>query len=137
MRAVEHVVAGRGCPVDITSRQASYYRRAAKLLGLLTEAGEPTPAGRLIARPPPGNPWRGDSVLISASVLGDAWIRWSGGRTLLDVSPATAADFLRASVPGLSKDTADRRGQTLASWHRALARHHYARSAPDGAPGME
>jgi hypothetical protein len=139
LRAVEHLVAGTDSPADITSRQASYYRRAAKLLGLLTEADEPTPAGRLIARLPAEHRLRAASVLFEASVCGDAWIRWSGGRTLLDVSPARAADFLRASVPGLSKDTADRRAQTLASWHRALAGPHYARtrSGPDGAPGMQ
>ncbi len=138
LRALEHVVAGAGGPADITSRQASYYRRAAKLLGLLTEADEPTPAGRLIARLPAEHRLRAAAVLFEASACGDAWIRWSGGRTLLDVSPATAADFIRASVPGLSKDTADRRAQTLASWHRALAGQHYARarSGPDGAPGM-
>ena len=125
LRAVEHVVAGTGGPPDITSRQASYYRRAAKLLGLLTEDEEPTPAGRLIARLPVEQRLVVACVLFEASACGDAWIRWSGGRTLLDVSPAAAADFLRASVPGLSKDTADRRAQTLASWHRALAGHHY------------
>lgn len=139
LRAVEHLVAGAGAPPDITPRQASYYRRAAKLLGLLTEAEEPTPAGRLIARLPVEQRLRVACVLFESSECGDAWIRWSGGCTLLDVSPSTAADFLRASVPGLSKDTADRRGQTLASWYRALVPHHYVplpETSPDVASGM-
>ena len=73
---------------------------------------------------------RAASLWFESSTCGDAWIRWSGGATLLDVAPHTAADFLRASAPGLSRDTADRRAQTLASWHRALSPHHYRRGNP-------
>ncbi len=123
----ETVAVGGGAPADIPPRQNSYYRRAAKILGLLTETEEPTPAGRLLSRLTPEERLRTGSLWFESSTCGDAWIRWSGGATLLDVAPHTAADFLRVSAPGLSRDTADRRAQTLASWHRTLSPHHYRR----------
>lgn len=126
----ETVTVGVDAPADIPPRQNSYYRRAAKILGLLTETEEPTPAGRLLTRLTPEERLRAASLWFESSTCGDAWIRWSGGATLLDVAPHTAADFLRASAPGLSRDTADRRAQTLASWHRALSPHHYRRGNP-------
>lgn len=124
-RTVESIV--RGDPegkADITSRQASYYRRAGKILGLLTESDQPTPAGRRIARLDRAARLRAGTVHFESSACGDAWIRWSNGTTLRDVAPASAADFLRQSVPGLSRDTAERRAQTLASWYRTLIEQH-------------
>lgn len=116
----------------VVPRQVAYYRRAAGILGLVSPSGEVTPAGRLIARLGPEERLRATVVHFESSPCGDAWIRWSSGRTLLDVDPRVAADFLLASVPGLSASTAARRARTLQAWHRALAGHHYA--APPSAP---
>lgn len=113
--------------LGITHRQVAYYRRACKVLGLIAESGELTSAGRLIARLGDVDRLRATVVYFESSTCGDAWIRWSSGKTLLDVNPETAADFLMASVPGLSKDTAHRRAKTLIAWHRELVAHHYAR----------
>lgn len=114
---------------EIRPRQVSYYRRAAKILGLLTESDELTPAGRLLARLGAEDRLRATVVHFESSEFGEAWIRWSGGRTMLDVDPRTAADFLKECVPGLSTDTAERRAKTLIAWHRLLSAHHYARGA--------
>ncbi|MGK3988468.1 hypothetical protein WME99_35825 [Sorangium sp. So ce136] len=113
--------------LEIEPRQVAYYRRAAKILGFLTESEELTAAGRLIARLASGDRLRAAVVHFESSVCGDAWIQWSKGRTLLDVKPETAAEFIIASVPGLSEDTARRRAQTLNAWYHALIVHHYAR----------
>jgi hypothetical protein len=112
--------------LGITPRQVAYYRRAAKILGLLSESAEPTAAGRLIGRLGPEDRLRAAVVYFESSLCGDAWIRWSKGKTLLDVKPETAGDFLRASVPGLADETAGRRAQTLMAWHHALVEYHYA-----------
>jgi hypothetical protein len=103
-----------------------YYRRAAKILGLIDEDSDVTPAGRLIARLSPDDRLRTTVVHFESSLCGDAWIRWSQGNTLKDVDPETAFEFLRARVPSLSEDTAKRRAQTLSAWHHDLIEHHYA-----------
>lgn len=110
-----------------TPRRVAYHRRAAQILGLLSESNELTVAGRQIARLDAGERLRATVVYFESSRVGDAWIRWSGGRTLLDVDPEKAYDFLRESTPDLSDATARRRAQTLVVWHRALVKHHYAR----------
>lgn len=128
-RIVERIAKGKGDPTDISPRQISYYRRAAKILGFLTEDESLTPGGHLVSRLDREERLRVAAVRFEGSACGGAWVRWSGGRTLLDVDPSTAVDFLRTSAPGLGKDTCERRAQTLIAWHRALAPHHYRRAA--------
>ncbi len=112
--------------IRITKRQVNYYRRAAKILGLVTESDELTAAGRLIARLGGDARLKTTLVYFESSICGDAWIRWSGGKNLLDVKPETAIDFLLACVPGLSEETARRRAVTLSAWYRILIEYHYA-----------
>jgi len=112
--------------LDITPRQVNYYKRATKILGFLTEAGELTASGRLIARLDEAERLKATVVHFESSACGDAWIRWSGGRTLLDVEPCTAFNFLQDSVPNLNEETAARRAGTLQAWYRTLQPHHYA-----------
>lgn len=110
---------------EITPRQVNYYRRAAQILGFLTESGEVTAAGRLIARLGGEERLRATVVHFESSRCGDAWIQWSRGKTLLDVRPESAHDFLAECVPGLSQVTVGRRVKTLVAWYRALRDHHY------------
>jgi hypothetical protein len=110
----------------ITPRQIGYYMHAGRILGLLTESGGVTPAGRLVARLGAEERLRATVVHFESSACGEAWIRWSNGRTLLDVSPDTALDFIVACVPQLSIHTAKRRAQTLMAWYKELIPHHYA-----------
>lgn len=112
--------------LDITKRQVDYYRRAAKILGLLTESDELTAAGSHIVRLDAEDRLRTAVVYFESSVCGNAWIEWSEGKTLLDVNPDEAFDFLQESVPGLNAVTAERRAQTLVAWHRLLSGYHYA-----------
>ena len=112
--------------IGITKRQVDYYRRAAKILGFLEESDALTAAGRLIARLGADDRLRTTVVYFESSICGDAWIRWSEGKTLLDVKPDTAVDFLLASVPGLAEETARRRAVTLNAWYRVLLEYHYA-----------
>ncbi len=119
---------------EITQRQVDYYRRAAKILGLLTETGDITAAGRLIARLDEQERLRAAVVYFESSECGDAWIRWSQGKTLLDVNPDTAFEFLQQSVPGLNPGTAQRRAQTLIAWHGALIAAPYAVVEQPGPP---
>ncbi|MDI1431050.1 hypothetical protein [Polyangium sorediatum] len=111
----------------LSRRQLAYYRRASIILGLITEDDELTAGGRLIARLDPKDRLRATAVHFESSNCGDAWIRWSEGKNLLDVRPETADQFLRECVPDLSRNTQERRVQTLTAWHRALSEYHYAR----------
>jgi hypothetical protein len=117
----------RALDLEITPRQVSYYLHASRILGLVTESGKVTPAGRVIALLTPDERLRATVVHFESSVCGEAWIQWSKGRTLLDVAPDTAFDFIAASVPDLSEHTARRRAQTLMSWYNDLIPYHYAR----------
>ncbi|WP_242333347.1 hypothetical protein [Anaeromyxobacter sp. SG66] len=105
--------------LGVVERQVLYYVHAAKVLGFLDKDGEPTPAG-----------WRCLPVNAAArlrcaadgferSTCGTAWARWAGKRSVADVDPASAAEFLE-SVSPLSSSTAERRAQTLKAWHEQL-----------------
>jgi hypothetical protein len=111
--------------LKIRSRDHAYYVSAAQILGLLTESGEVTSAGRAIARVGTAEQLRATVVHFESSVCGKAWIEWSKGRTLLDVSPDTAFDFIKANVLDLGQDTARRRASTLTTWHKTLIPYHY------------
>jgi hypothetical protein len=113
--------------LEITPRQVSYYRRATKILGLVSENDALTPVGRLTVRLGSEARMRATVVLLESSQCGDAWIRWSKGTTLLDVDPTQVHDFLRECVPGLSLSTANRRAKTLVAWYHELIDYHYAR----------
>ena len=121
----------QGTPVDaesleVSPRQVSYYKRAAKILGLLDEDETLTAAGRLVVGLPEAERWRTCVVFFESSVCGEAWIRWSKGSSLLDVDADSAESFLAICAPGLHGETVGRRAQTLRSWHHTLAPHHYA-----------
>jgi hypothetical protein len=112
--------------LGITPRQVSYYRRAAMILGFLSESDELTPAGKQMARLSAAERLRVTVVHFESCVCGNAWIQWSGKKTLREVQPESATEFLRRCVPGLSDYTAARRAQTLIAWYRALADYHYS-----------
>jgi hypothetical protein len=103
----------------------NYYRRALKILGMISRTDELTGAGRLIGRLKGEDRLRATVLQFESSVCGEAWIRWSQGQSLRDVKPNSAYDFIVAMVPGLSEETACRRAQTLNGWYKALIGHHY------------
>lgn len=111
--------------LEIAPRKFAYYLQAGQILGLLTESGEVTSAGRAIARMKLGEQLRATVVQFESSVCGKAWIEWSKGRTLVDVSPDTAFEFIEANVLDLGKNTALRRSRTLRTWYQILIPYHY------------
>jgi len=117
-----------GDSLEVVDRQVSYYKRAAKILGLLDEDEALTSAGRLMAGLSANERLRTCVVFFESSACGEAWIRWTNGTSLLNVKADTAENFLQACAPGLHGDTVGRRAQTLRSWHGTLLPHHYARN---------
>ncbi len=111
--------------LGITRRHLAYHLRAAQILGLLAESGEVTSAGRALARAGAEEQLRATVVHFESSVCGKAWIEWSKGRTLLDVPPDTALDFIKANVLDLGEDSARRRAITLTAWYKTLIPYHY------------
>lgn len=111
--------------LEVDVRDLNYYRRAAKILGLLDEEDAITPAGRQLVRLADDDRLRTAAVLFEGSVVGDAWVSYAQGTTLLDVDPASAADFLAAHSL-LTGKTIGRRARTLQAWHAAVAPFHYA-----------
>lgn len=111
--------------LGIDPRDFNYYRRAAKILGLINDDDEMTPAGRQIARLTGADQLRIASVLFEASSVGDAWIAHCGAASLVGVAPETAEDFLsqRTTVTGT---TIPRRAATLKAWYNALIPFHYS-----------
>ncbi|MEO7595711.1 MAG: AAA family ATPase, partial [Byssovorax sp.] len=111
--------------LETSPRMRSYSLLAAQILGLLTESGEVTSAGRSIARMGPEERLRAAVVQFESSVCGKAWIDWSKGRTLVDISPDTAFEFIKANVLDLGETTASRRAHTLKTWYKTLIPYHY------------
>lgn len=121
----------RGEPVspetlDVVPRQVSYYKRAAKILGLLAEDDTLAAAGRHFARLDANHRFKSTVVLFENCDIGEAWIAWSKGSTLLDVDPSQARQFLEARTDGLNGQTLDRRAQTLQAWWSSLRPFHYS-----------
>jgi len=102
----------------ITPRQINYYKRAAKLLGLLKENGfvllplgwklsmEETYIGKL----------RIFADAFENSVCGWAWMKYCNVDRIIDVDPDSATEFLINNSSGLSEDTAKRRATSLETW---------------------
>jgi len=102
----------------ITSRQISYYKHAAKLLGLIKDNG-------FVLQPLGWKVYYASSnsdklsLLAGAfenSVCGWAWMKYCDVEDVLDVELESAKDFLIEKANGLSENTAKRRAKTLKSW---------------------
>lgn len=115
--------------LEVVGRQVNYYKRAAKILGLLEEDDTLAAAGRHFTRLNTEDRMRSAAVLFESCAVGEAWISWFGGTTLLDVDPTSAEAFLRERTLGLSGDTPHRRARTLESWWASLTPFHYSREA--------
>jgi hypothetical protein len=114
--------------LKVKKRQVDYYRRATKILGFMSESNKLTSAGRQLSRLQLEERLRATVVHFESSICGEAWIRWAKKRTLLEIEPETARDFIEQCVAGLSSATAERRAQSLISWHAELIPYHYAKS---------
>jgi hypothetical protein len=104
-----------GMPDTASSRRHIDYRRhAAKTLGLLTENGTLTEAGRTLAELPPSRAVDFMSVQFELSPVGQSWKMWAAVEDLDHLDPEDAPKFLLDR--GFSKSMATRRGRTLRRW---------------------
>ncbi|MEP7121848.1 MAG: AAA family ATPase [Byssovorax sp.] len=127
-RVVEHRAEHkdpRASDLELSARHLAYHLNAARILGLLTESGEVTPVGRSLVRMGRDERLRAAVVQFESSVCGQAWIDWSKGRTLLDISPDTAVEFIKANVLDMVGSTVGRRASTLRTWYKTLIPYHY------------
>lgn len=124
---VEHVLHNGVLPtadeLDVDKRQVNYYRRAAEILGYLSDdrSGLPTPAATYVARASGHARLRHALQRFEASRVGTAWITWSNGARLCDVERDSAEAFLSERAVGLSPSTVRRRAKTLVAWYDAFA----------------
>lgn len=112
--------------LGLDPRQVNYYRHAAEVLRFLGPNWTMTSAGHQLLRLSSDERLAFTAVAFEGTRVARSWIEWSEGRTLLDVDPESAKAFLEDTVTDLSGSTPGRRAKTLAAWHRALAKHHYA-----------
>ncbi len=113
--------------LDVVPRQINYYRRATEILGYLDD-GVLTPAGWQIASLPTDDRFRSAVVHFESSHVGRAWIHWSQARSLDQVDPSSAQEFLDSRALGLRGDTVARRAKSLAKWCQILLAYHYRRN---------
>jgi hypothetical protein len=109
-----------------TKRQVSYYKHAAKVLGLLGDFDRLTPSGEQLPRLSGAQRLAVACVKFESSRCGAEWIRWADKATLLEVPLESAESFLAEAVVDLSEATVKRRAATLMRWHGDLMPHHYA-----------
>jgi hypothetical protein len=102
---------------EITERQFSYYRSAAKILGLIDERGQPTTSCYMLNRLSTLEAkMRFLAYQFMSSNVGSAWFNWQNANDLSEIEPDRAAEFLMAVCPSLAEDTIGRRVRTLKSW---------------------
>jgi hypothetical protein len=110
-------------------RDEAYYRRAAALLGWLSVDGTPTAAGARVASLDGIDALVRAAVDFEASMIGQAWLAFSGVNRLEDLDPSSASPFLER-VTTLAAPTVARRVVTLRQW---LER---SQSALNESPGL-
>lgn len=104
--------------LNITPRQVSYYLHAARTLGYLNSANQPTSAAMQFNMLSHNEKLLSAAMRFQSSDCGWAWINWSSGKTLLDIEDNSGYEFLSDCVPSLNSNTARRRSKTLNSWLR-------------------
>ena len=126
MDLVEHVVDGRKITPQLVGgssrRQVGYYTHAARILGLLDGAQEPTDRARILARMRPDRRQQLEAVAnwFTQSAIGRSWMLWADVTVLCELKPETALPFLGAQNVKLGASTHKRRAKTLENWVRVL-----------------
>jgi hypothetical protein len=107
---------------NITTRQIDYYKSASDMLGL-SNRGTLTPIGWRLSELE--NEIEIYKILLDrfeTSECGWAWLKYAGVRSVLELDPYSAEDFLRRYSTGLSESTIVRRASTLRKWPLAFER---------------
>ena len=114
--------------LNVVPRQINYYKHACRVLRMIDDEAQLTPVGmQLLRLDDPTARLAALAVQFETSRCGWRWVDWSSGKSLLDVLPQSAEQFLRESTPSLSLSTAKRRARTLEAWCRALQEVHFLR----------
>ncbi len=84
-------------------------------MGLIEEGSRLTKTGHWLSRLRGDEAARGFGQAFAESKLGKMWLRWQGARTVQELDPSRAEDFL-AACSALSRATRKRRASTLSRW---------------------
>lgn len=123
MRFVELLADGEyptPASLDVVGRQVNYYRRAAEILNLVRDR-RLTASGRILVRLAEEDRWTHLLENVTTSEVGSAWIDWAEKTNFLEIDRTSADEFLKDRSYGLSPNTLQRRGSTLAGWHEKLS----------------
>lgn len=105
--------------LDVQERQVSYYRDACKLLSLIHDYASLTPLGVRVAQSSDYQDWgRILKRQFEESDCGNIWMQVCNVKTVADLDEESATDFLIEYCNGLSRNTSERRAQTLKAWVR-------------------
>jgi hypothetical protein len=108
-------------------RHMDYMRHAAKVLGLLTERGLLTDAGKVLAALPRNRCIEFLSLQFEVCAVARRWKTWAEVDDVRSLDETSAVEFLRQE--GLSPSMAVRRGRTLSRWVAS-----FKKVDPDGPP---
>lgn len=108
-----------------TERQVLYYMHAAKTLGFLGSNNAIQSAGFQFSQLDNNDKFKVAAMRFESSECGWAWIKWAKVKSINELTPSSAFEFLLDRCPSLSKDTAKRRSKTLSSWVKELASYHH------------
>ncbi|GLX79189.1 hypothetical protein tinsulaeT_25290 [Thalassotalea insulae] len=112
--------------IDLTTdRQVAYYLHAARMLGLLAKNNSIQSVGYQFEKLSKDQKMNIASIRFESSECGWAWLKWANKKTLEELDPDTATQFLIEQCPSLSKDTAERRAKTLKKWQIELAKFRF------------
>ena len=117
-----------------SQRQVKYHTDAACCLGLLKKNLSVTSAGRFLAtKTDKASQYEFLADRFESSDFGWSWMKWSGVKTMLELDPLTASDFINECVGGLNEETAGRRATTLTKWLQVLKpyRRRYSNQAEE------
>lgn len=111
-----------GAKFGLGLRNVNYYLAAARILGLLDAANEPTRRAMAITGVSQAEMLRAVAVYFEDSKVCREWLRWASVSRLSDLDPGSASAFLTARLSG---DTATRRSKTLRGWLQTVQPYHY------------
>lgn len=106
--------------LDLSPRHVLYYMDACKILGLISSTNSITSIGQQLVLSDIDKKHAIAAQCFENSHCGWTWVTWSDGRSILDIDPSTAREFLDDCAPTLSSSTRERRARTLRTWCREL-----------------
>ncbi|EGM78372.1 hypothetical protein Rhein_1793 [Rheinheimera sp. A13L] len=122
--------------LGVDPRQVNYYRDACKVLSLIHDYSTLTPLGWKVANSEIEEEWVGIiQRQFEESDCGHFWMSNQGVKSISLIDEDSATQFLINNCNGLSRDTSERRAQTLKSWAKrfkkiSISESHVAPEPP-------